>query len=232
MRSETCSRCSQEVRFGTRGTTTGWLHREDVDHIAILGRIATPEDLAEIDRQDREVVRYDNDGMAYTTAEFDILKDKDVDRRRRRLAELKGEDPDYVEPLPPVEVQAHDVDPTDFPPRSGIRQVINLVHGKGKTRVDGWELISVRHARGPYVGADGSVLSISDTHVVKARGPRELDGGLPIAVASWRDGKFDFAFIGTIKDNRLDPHKVDATTMKNWIKGTHDLPAPVQDELR
>lgn len=122
-----------------------------------------------------------------------------------------------VEPLPPVEVWAHDVDPADFAPRSGIKQVINLI---GKT--DGWELVSVRHARGPYVGSKGELLSISDTHVVKARGPVGLDGDRRVAVASWRDGKFDFAFTGTIQGGRLSPTKVDATTLKNWIKGKHE----------
>lgn len=184
MKTNHCGRCGEEVRHGTRGGFTGWLHREDKDHRATLGRVLTETD----------------------------------ERRDRRLAELRGQDPDYVEPLPPVEVYAHDVDPADFAPRSGIRQVINLILKQG------WDLVSVKHARGPYVGSGGKALSISDTHVVKARGPAALDGGVPVVVASWRDGKFDFSYIGTIQGGRLIPTKVDATTMKNWIKGIEPSP--------
>lgn len=208
-----CSRCDEEVRFGTRGLTTGWLHRVDGDHAAILGHIQTPEEAAEIVRQDREVVRYFDDGTAYTTAEFDILRDKDVDRRKRRLAELQGEDVDARVVIPEPEVPSHPIAAADFPPRSGIRQVFNLI---GKNT---WDLVSATGTRGPYLGADGSVLSISTADVIRARGPARIDGSVPVAVASWRDGSFDFAYIGLIQDSRLDVRKVDATTMKNWIKG-------------
>jgi hypothetical protein len=177
---ETCSRCGQEVRYGRRGDFTGWLHREEVDHVAVFGRIMTPE-MEEKVRLHREAVE-------------------------------SAVDPDEG-PLPPVEIYAHDVDPEDFAPRSGIRQIINLIPKQG------WELLSVRHARGPYVGSKGQSLGISDSHVVKARGPARLDGGVPVAVASWRDSKFDFAYIGTIEKGHLEPRKVDSTSMKNWIKG-------------
>ena len=220
---EVCGRCSEEIRYGVRSGMLAWWHREHVDHIPMHGRPVSAADLAEIERQHTQVVRYYDDGTAYTTAEHDIMRDKDVDRRRCRLAALHGEDPDYIEPLPPIEVYAHDVDPADFAPRSGIKQVVNLIPKQG------WELRAVKHARGPYIGSDGSCLSISDTHVVKARGPVEVDGSTPFVVASWRDGKFDFAYIGIFKNGRLSPTKVDATTMKNWIKGNRDLPDTLQE---
>lgn len=132
------------------------------------------------------------------------------------------EDDEPVGPLPPVEVPAHPADPDDFPPRSGIRQVINLVE-----KTEGWERAALTSSRGPYMGAKGQCLSISDVTVLKAR-QVVLDGSVRIAVASWRDGKFDFAYIGIIKDHRLSPARVDASSMKNWIKGTYDLPDPVQ----
>lgn len=139
-----------------------------------------------------------------------------------------------AEPLPPVEVYAHDVDPKDFTPQSGIRQIANLVTGitkTGKKKSDppaapGWELVNLHHARGPYVGSKGELLSISDTHVLRARGPVELDGSRRIAVASWRDGKFDFAFIGTIRNGNLSPIKVSSDEMKGWIKGSYEPPPP------
>jgi len=210
---QTCSRCGEEVRYGTRRLTTGWLHRGNPDHAAILGHIMTPEEAAEIERQ-QHLIRHFEDGSDYTTAEFDILRDKDVDRRKRRLAELRGEPADQVVALPEPEVPCRPVEITEFAPRSGIKQVINLV---GK---QGWELRGVTHARGPYIGADGSVLSTSDSHVVRARGPARIDGTVPVAVASWRDGSFDFAFVGVIADGRLRAEKVDSASLKKWIKGT------------
>lgn len=126
--------------------------------------------------------------------------------------------------LPPVEIWCHPVEPDTFEPRSGIKQVINLVE-----KTDGWERYRLTHARGPYAGSKGQCLSISDTIVLGARNVL-VDGTVRVAVASWRDGKFDFAFIGLIQGGHLTPHKVDATTMKNWIKGTYDLPEPLMQE--
>lgn len=143
------------------------------------------------------------------------------------------------EPIPPVEVCAHDVDPTDFAPTSGIRQIANLVSGatrvtpagksstskKHPAMAEGWELVNLHHARGPYMGSKGECLSISDTHVLRARAVR-LDGTVDIAVASWRDGKFDFAYIGTIRDGNLSPHRVSSDDLKGWIKGSYEPPPP------
>jgi hypothetical protein len=137
-------------------------------------------------------------------------------------AELEGDDDGPIGPLPPVEIYRRPVEPDIFEPRSGIKQVVNLVE-----KTEGWERYRLTRARGPYVGSKGQCLSISDTIVLGARQVL-LDGTVRVAVASWRDGKFDFAYIGIIKDNRLSPHRVDATSMKNWIKGTYDLPEPVQ----
>lgn len=126
-----------------------------------------------------------------------------------------------IEPLPPVEVRATPVEVDSFPARSGIRQIANLV-----LKTPGWELVNIHHARGPYFGGKGEVLSISDTHVLRARGSLRVDGSRPVAVASWRDLKFDFAFIGAILNGHLDPRKVSSTEMKDWIKTAHDQPQP------
>lgn len=132
-------------------------------------------------------------------------------------------DADEGEVIPPVEVPCHPVEPDTLPPRSGLRQVINLAARQG------WERKRLTHARGPYMGGRNQVLSISDSVVLEVHAPRELDGSYRWAVASWRDSKFDFAFIGTARRGaRLEIHGVDATTLKNWIKGTHDLQPPVQ----
>lgn len=115
--------------------------------------------------------------------------------------------------IPDPEIPCHPVSVEDFPPRSGIRTTVSAV------LKNGWELRRLTHTRGPYVGAKGDVLSISDVVVMGARQPPGLDGESRVAVGSWRDGKFDFGYIGTLRDGQLSPVKVDATTMKNWIKG-------------
>lgn len=103
----------------------------------------------------------------------------------------------------------------------GVRTVTNLV-----AKTDGWEVISLTYARGPYLAASGKILSISDAVLLKIRS-EQVDGKRHIAVASWRDGKFDFAYIGTFTDGLIRPYSATATELKNWIKGTHDLPDAV-----
>lgn len=211
---ETCSRCGQEVRRGWRHGRESYWHREDVDHEPIFGAIMTADRIEDVRREREDVVRYTDDGDPYTSAEWEISRDKDTDRRRRRLALYRGEDPDHVEPLPAPEVPCHPIDIEDLPARSGMRQVANLVLKQG------WELRRLTAARGPYIGSKSEVLSTSDTVVLGARGPERLDGGVPVAVASWRDGKFDFAITGILKGGRCTTSKVDATALKRWIKGT------------
>lgn len=123
--------------------------------------------------------------------------------------------PDVVEEevVPPVEVPMHTVTADDFAPRSGIRQIINLVN-----KTEGWDLVRLTASRGPYLGAKGQVLSISDFVVLGARCPR-LDGSVGVAVGSWRDAKFEIAYIGNIANGVLSPRRVNSTGMKNWIKG-------------
>lgn len=167
-----------------------YLHREDVDHTPVFGN---------------------NSPVAFV-----------------RTAEEVEE-----EAIPPVEIPTHDVDLSEFTPQSGIRQIANLVTGatrvmpNGKSSkslkhppmAPGWELVNLTHSRGPYMGSKGNMLSVSDCHVLRARA-RRVDGTVKIAVASWRDGDFEFAYIGTIKDGRLAPERVSSDAMKQWIKGT------------
>lgn len=200
---EQCSVCGEEIRFGTRDGVTAFWHRENVDHMPKHGHLSYPS------KDDTRVVEEEPDPLQSAT----------------------------------VEVWAHPVEPTEFAPQSGLRQIANLV--SGETRVmpngkaskskkhpamaPGWELVNITHARGPYRGSKGEVLSISDTHVLRARGPVEVDGSRRVAVASWRDLSFDFAFIGVLRPGgRIDPlRKASSDEMKDWIKG-HDLPDPLQ----
>lgn len=131
--------------------------------------------------------------------------------------------PVIIEPLPTPEVECHPVEVDSFPPRSGIRQICSLVIKQG------WELRRLTHSRGGYLGAKGQVLSVSDSVVLGARGPARIDGGVPIAVASWRDGSFDFAHVGLITGgSRVPMTKVNSSTLKGWIKG-NDLPDAVPE---
>lgn len=91
-------------------------------------------------------------------------------------------DEEPVEPIPEPEVRATPKTVEDLPPRSGMRQIANLLVNEG------WQL-SISYARGPYLSAAGKMLSVSDSIVI-----RGLDNGRQI-VGSWRDAKFDFAYV-------------------------------------
>lgn len=183
-----CSGCGQEVRWGTRDGQTTWHHREAVDHDAVLGHRVTIES---------------------------------ADRARALRASLEaGKAPaasDDEEPTIEVDdadrIACHAVEVDDLPARSGMRQIANLV-----LKTDGWELRRLTAARGPYMGAKGLPLSISDTVVLGAQ-TRQVDGSYVIAVASWRDGKFDFAMTGIVEGNRLiGTDRVSSVNLKAWIK--------------
>lgn len=193
---EQCSVCGEEIRYGTRDGFTGYLHRTVVDHQPKHGHLSYPP----------------KESTQAEVAEPDPLQDA------------------------VVEVWAHPVEPEEFAATSGLRQIANIASGvtrinpeTGKTSkskkhppaAPGWELVNITHARGPYRGSKGEVLSVSDTHVLRARGPVGVDGSRPVAVGSWRDLAFDFAYIGTIKDGRLiDLTKVGSDDMKTWMKRT------------
>lgn len=181
----------------------------------LFGREWTAEDTARVEAErmkPRTRLNSDRVEETYTTAEHDIQRDPDATRRKARLAAFRGEDSDYVPPLPPVEIPCHPVEIDSFPPRSGIRQILNII-----TRTDDWELRRLTHARGPYVGSAGTALSISDSVVLGARGPG-VDSGVRIAVASWRDGAFDFAYTGILKDGVVTTTAADSKALKAWIK--------------
>lgn len=178
-----CSRCGEEIRIGWRNGHRTWWHRAEADHGSTQGHMITPPTRGVVSKASRKKVSYE----------------EEVD-----------EDPEG--PMPEPEVACHPVTVDDFPPRSGIRQIANLV---GKT--PGWEVRRFTASRGPYLSAKGSVLSISDSVVLGARGP-EVDGERPIAVASWRDGKYDFGSVGTMRGSRISSRPASSTEVKAWIK--------------
>ena len=196
---QTCARCGQEVRYGVRAGIKGWLHREDVDHLPLFGQLWTAEDQARVEASLVEMAARGKADKAKAEAE---------------AAEQERETWDEV---PEPEIRCTDIDPDSFPARAGIRQICNLIK-----RTESWELKRVTYARGPYVGARGQVLSISDHHKISALGPivpgDGLDAGQRFVVASWRDMKFDAGYTGLIRGQTVYPHPANSDAMKAWIK--------------
>lgn len=189
-----CSRCGEEVRWGARDGHMGYWHREAVDHQPIHGHrfLAADQELAV-----QHLARWRE------LAPEPEPVDEDDD-------EL--EDDAVIAPLPEPEVPRHDVTADAFPPRSGIRQILNLID-----RTPGWELMRLTHARGPWIGSKGTMLSISDSVVLAARGPVGVDG-TPIAVGTWRDGDFKTAYTGVLQAGHLATTGVNSKALKTWIK--------------
>lgn len=194
---QTCSRCGEEVRYGKRDGITGWLHREDVDHLPLFGALWTAEDQARVEASLSEMA---SRGKA--------------DKRTEVAEPVDDEAPDVWAEVPKPFVTAQPVGPEDFPPRSGIRQIHSLA-----SKTDGWEVANFTLAIGPYVGARGQVLSISDSVKMVLRGPG-VDNGRRVAVASWRDGAFDFAYTGILRDGIVYTEPANSTALKAWIKET------------
>lgn len=219
-RAETCSRCGEEIRFGIREpiSTPRWLHREEVDHTVLHGQPYTLEMQAETERQ-RHLPRFregkDGEIIQYTTAEWEEARYTKAKRAELAAARADEDDEDeVVEPLPEPEVRARPIDISEFAPRSGIRQIYNLIE-----KTQGWQIVNLHYARGPRMGAKGQCLGISDSVVLRAKQDKALDGTMRVAVASWIDGAFNIAWIGTVdKNNVLYPISANSNEMKDWIR--------------
>lgn len=239
-RPETCSICGEEVRWGWRPGLTSpqgpgsgfWMHREDVDHTPILGRIMTPEDIAEQERQldlPRERHIYCDPPFpliyrieTYTVRELELAKHR-KDKRFQAMEAAKAvlhpdEDDDDEEEgheLEPIEIHstpmptqgALQVGGREIPVPGGVRIFINLLD-----KIEGWEVERLTYARGPYLSAKGKSLGVSDSVVLRLRGPL-VDGRHLWAVASWRDGKSQFAYAIHKTTDR-----VGARALATWMK--------------
>lgn len=111
-------------------------------------------------------------------------------------------DAEPVEPIPEPEIRATPKTVEDLAPRSGMRQIANLLVNEG------WQL-SISYARGPYMSRAGKLLSVSDSIVI-----RGVDNGRKI-VGHWRDSKFDFAYIRVGKEGW---HGASSSDLKTFIK--------------
>lgn len=197
----TCRKCNEEVRYGVRSGVTGWFHRESKDHEPAFGSYWTPEMQAKLDA-----------GLA------DMKARGKADKKSDAPPVDDDDGPDEWAEVPEPYVTAQPVYVEDFTPQSGIRQIYNLAMGLNKkSPVTWWEVAGLTLAIGPYVGARGQVLSISDSVKMVLRGP-EVDNGRRVAVASWRDGSFDFAYTGILKDGIVTTEPANSNALKAWIK--------------
>lgn len=183
----TCFTCKQEVRWGWRHGRKAWWHREDVDHAVILGEGSTPELHAQL-------------------AEADKARAAAKAKGKKKDAEDDVEEMTWPTELPEPEVRCTPVERNDPRVPGGAKTILNLLEKED------WELRRLTYARGPYIGANGKILSISDSIVLGA-----VDGEDSAIVAFWRDGKFNGAM--TVFKHQLEG-RPNATELKNWIKGT------------
>lgn len=209
------------------------MHRDpDADHHVSLGYIQTDEDRAEIERQydlPRErFVKHDPEGFpllfeidVYTTREHDLAryeKDKKYKQAQAAEAALNDEEEEGHEPEP-IEVYATPMPlkgalrvetPHGFrevPVPGGVRTIIN------RATELGWEIQRLTYARGPYLGANGKSLGVSDTVVLRVRGP-VVDGHHVYGLGSWRDGKSDWAW--AVQNKTIS--SVGARALVAWMK--------------
>lgn len=132
MKPLTCSRCDEEVRWGTRDGVTSWLHREAVDHHTTLGTPWSTEYMAAIEAEldverTRTVTRskkVKGEKVTWTEEETYTLRDLNLAtyRKAKKFQEMEAaeaavraledpesepdEDEEPESPLEPIEVYA------------------------------------------------------------------------------------------------------------------------------
>lgn len=227
MRPETCTHdgCGAEVRWGWRDGQKGWWHQAPVDHQPIFGHRFTADDAAEVERQldlPRERLKPTKTDFPLLfeietyTAREDRLKAMKKAKRNQLLEE--GLDEEEIERLHQVDIPEPEVRKTPIEradPRC-VQGAKNLMNAAAKA---GWEVRRLTYSRGPYLGAAGQVLSISDFVVVGV-----VDTDHRCGVASWRDGKVIAAWYGERVASLDGPDRVrmeltTITDLKTKMKG-------------
>ena len=155
-----CSRCGEEVRWGTRDGVLAYHHREAHEHAPVFGHLLSTEQFEE----------------AVATA---------LARSKKSEAEEAAE-----APLEPVEVRMTPisekgvtiVEGREIEPPGGVRVFANLAPKVG------WTIRRLTYSRGPYLSSTGKSLGVSDCILMILAGP-PLDGVTRWVVGWWRDGK-------------------------------------------
>jgi hypothetical protein len=208
--------CGQEVRHGWRDGKKGWWHREAVDHQPIFGRRFTDADKAKVELE-LDVVRTrqrtTKDGEVVTeeyTARGERLRAMNKAKREKLLEE--GLDEEEIAALhqiciPEPEVRKTTIERSDERCPQGAR---NLMNAAAKA---GWEVRRLTYSRGPWLGAKGNVLSISDLVACGV-----VDSDKRYGVACWRDGKVVSAWYGEREADRVPMALTTITVLKNKMK--------------
>lgn len=120
-----------------------------------------------------------------------------------------SEVPDEVlTPMPPIEVKSTFVTPTDDRVSTGARRIINAAKRAGWT-------VLVTYSRGPYIGAAGQFLRMSDSILV--RGAKRYDDDPDhrlLFAAAWVDGSSEFAYFGP---NTEPPTRMGVSDLKGRL---------------
>lgn len=110
-----------------------------------------------------------------------------------------------LEVVPEPEIRARPALDEDLgTPKSGMRQLLKVCATLGLTT-------KASYARGPYVGANGTALRISDSVVIRVYEP----GGRQVAAATWVDQAFEHAYLRPPGER---PVKVGANDLKSNLK--------------
>lgn len=213
--SETCSVCGQEVRYGYWQDRKAYFHREPADHEPIFGRRFTAEEQAEVERQmdlpRTRVVTRTIKGEKVQVEETYTARQAMTAKAKREAEETPDEDAEpegIMTEVPEPEVRKTAIERDDERCPQGARNLLNAAARAG------WEVRRLTYARGPWIGAKGQVLSISDTVVCGV-----VDGDQRYAVASWRDGKVASAWYGERQDAQVNMNLTTITEIKNTMKG-------------
>lgn len=114
--------------------------------------------------------------------------------------------------IPPPEVTSTPIDIGDERLPGGAKIVLNAARREGWTATATYSRGSRMHA------SQGTILGVSDFVVVRAR----LDGADQVAVASWKDGGFDYAYVGEIRDHNVITTRADSKALRAHLKQQED----------
>lgn len=207
------------------------MHKWPADHKPVFGRIFATDGIEKVARQKslprERFVKMNPDGFpllfeieTYTVAGLERAALASTEKGRERL-ELEDDGIEEHD-LEPIEVRCTPLNlkgPTVVYAVDG-RERTTQIPGGARTFVNlaaklDWEVVRMTYSRGPYLGARGGSLGVSDLVTMIVRGPK-VDGAIePVyGVASWRDAKSQWAWR---VENRT-PEAVGARALAAWMK--------------
>jgi hypothetical protein len=191
VKSETCSRCGEEVRFGVRNKRLAWWHRDD-----------QPLDLT--------ITRRDGHEPVFGTP-APSLGPANLDLDYTEPEEDTGETDTRIFDTPPPEVYATEVPEGKMP--GGAQILINAIRRAGGRAV-------ATYSRGPRVhSAHGNLLEVSDWVVVKfGRDGRRAVARWVTKNGKWH---LDCSYTIEYDQRTAYPTKTDAAGLRAWMLKWH-----------